>query len=85
MEWSGDYNGDNIPDLVYLDGTGKVQFYWGNKDNYLPKKFSLQVSLDRVSEVYPISLSLNAFSDLIVLHNLSGNRDRITVLKNKNQ
>ncbi|MFH2037100.1 MAG: VCBS repeat-containing protein [Candidatus Zixiibacteriota bacterium] len=85
MEWSGDYNGDNIPDLVYLDGTGKVLFYWGKKDNYLSNKFDIQISLDRVSEVYPARLSQNAFSDLIVMHNLSGNLDRITVLRNKNK
>ena len=85
MEWSGDYNGDGVPDLVYLDGTGKILFYWGKKDSYLSNKFDVQISLDRISEVHPVNLNQNAFSDLIVTHSLSGNRDRITVLKNKNK
>jgi len=83
VEWTADYNGDNLNDLVFSDGKGKLQFFWGNNDDYLSKKPDLEVSIDHPQEIHPIHLNDGTRSDIIVEHNLTGRLDRLTVLKNR--
>ncbi|SYZ74825.1 exported hypothetical protein [Candidatus Zixiibacteriota bacterium] len=84
VDWSADFNGDGPLDLVFSDGSGRLQFYWGRSDSYLSRKPDLEVPLEHPSEIHPVHLNKGKFSDLIVEHNLSGRIDRLTVLKNKN-
>jgi hypothetical protein len=84
VEWSADFNGDRLVDMAFSDGNNRVKLFFGESDDYLPDKSDLEISLDRVSTLFPIHLNNGGMSDLIVDHNLSGSYDRITVLKNKN-
>nr|MBN2276650.1 VCBS repeat-containing protein [candidate division Zixibacteria bacterium] len=84
LDWSDDYNGDNLHDLVFSDGNGNLKFYWGREKEYLSKKPDLEISLDHPLEIHPIHLNKGTMSDIIVEHNLSGRLDRLTVLKNRN-
>lgn len=84
VEWSADYNGDRLHDLIFSDGRGKLKFYWGKSKDYLSKKPDLEISLDHPSEIHPVHLSKGALSDVIIKHNLSGKLDRLTVLINRN-
>ncbi|UCD93592.1 MAG: VCBS repeat-containing protein, partial [Candidatus Zixiibacteriota bacterium] len=45
VDWSADYTGDGLYDLVFSDGKGKLQFFWGNSDEYLSKKSDLEIPL----------------------------------------
>jgi len=83
LEWTADYNGDNLEDLVFSDGKGKLQLFWGRNGEYLSKKPDLEVSVDHPMEIHPIHLNDGTRSDLIVEHNLTGRLDRLTVLKNR--
>ena len=82
VDWSADYTGDGLYDLVFSDGRGKLQFFWGNSSEYLSKKSDLEITLDHPSLIRPVRLG-GRFSDIIIEHNLSGRTDRLTVLKNK--
>jgi len=84
MDWSADYNGDRLKDLVFSSGKGELKFYWGKTKDYLSKKADLNISIDHPSEINPIHLNKGAYSDIIIKHNLGGRLDRLTVLKNRN-
>ena len=83
LEWTADYNGDNLNDLVFSDGKGKLQFFWGQNGEYLSKKPDLEVAVDHPQEIHPFHLYNGARSDIIIEHNLSGRLDRLTILKNR--
>ena len=83
IDWSANYNGDNLLDAVFCDGNGRILFFWGNEKDYLSKKPDLEVTLNHASCVYPVQLDSDTLYDLIVEHNLTGRYDRLTVLKNK--
>lgn len=84
VDWSGDYNGDDLNDLAFCDGKGKVNLFWGRDHDYLPKKSDLEISLDRPSQIYPVHLNNGRYSDIIVEHRLTGKMNRLTIMKNRN-
>lgn len=84
INWSADFNGDNLLDLVFSDGKGEINLFWGDAAEYLSKKSDLEISLDRAAQVYPLHLNNGTFTDMIVHHKLTGKVDRLTVLKNRN-
>jgi hypothetical protein len=84
INWSVNYNSDNLLDAVFSDGNGRLLFFWGHETDYLSGKPDLELTLDHPSTVYPIHLNKGFFSDLIVEHNMTGRYDRLTVLKNRN-
>ncbi|UCD16324.1 MAG: VCBS repeat-containing protein [Candidatus Zixiibacteriota bacterium] len=84
LNWMADYNGDNLRDLVFCDGNGHLQFYWGSESDYLSKKPDVEITLDHPAVMLPIHLNNGRLSDIIIEHNLTGKFDRLTVLKNRN-
>lgn len=84
LNWSADYNMDNLYDAVFSDGNGRILFFWGNRSEFLSGRPDLEVTLDHPSGLYPVKLNNGRYSDLIVDHFLSGRYDRLTVLKNRN-
>lgn len=83
FNWLGNYNSDRLRDAVYCDGEERLLFYWGHPTNYLSKNPDLEIPLDHPSQVFPVNLNGNKFSDLIVEHNLRGRYDRLSLLINK--
>jgi len=84
IDWSADFNGDGLSDLVFTDGNGNLKFYWGQAGDYLSRKPDLEISLDHPAEIHPIRLNNGTLSDLVIEHNLGGRLNRLTVLKNRN-
>lgn len=84
VDWSGDYNGDDLNDLAFCDGKGKINLFWGRDRDYLPKKSDIEISLDRASQIYPVHLNNGRYSDIIIEHRMTGKTNRLTVMKNKN-
>lgn len=83
FNWRGNYNSDRLNDAVFCEGGGRLLFYWGHQSDYLSKNPDLEIPLDHPSQVFPVNLKNNNFSDLIVEHNLSGRYDRLSLLVNK--
>jgi hypothetical protein len=83
FNWTADYNGDGLPDLVFSDGGGKIQIYWGKTNDFVSKKVDLEIVLDHPAELHSIHLDSGPSSDIIVEHNLNGRLDRLTLLRNK--
>jgi hypothetical protein len=84
LDWNADFNGDNLSDMVFSDGAGHLQFFWGKREGYLSKKPDLEVFLDHPSEMHPFHLNQGKSFDLVVESNLKGKIDRLTILKNRN-
>lgn len=84
VDWTADYNGDNLLDLAFTDGNGHVKFYWGQSQDYLSKKPDVEISLEHPAIVRPVALNSGVMSDAVIEHNLTGKFDRLTVLKNRN-
>lgn len=84
VNWSADFNADRLLDLVFCDGGGKVQFYWGKERDYLSRKPDIDISLDHPSMIYPLNLGRGNYPDVVLRHNLGGRLDRLTILKNRN-
>jgi hypothetical protein len=83
IDWSEDFNGDNICDLVFSDGMGKLKLYWGDDKNFLSKKTDLEMAVDNVAAIYPLHLGAQSHSDMIIEHEATGNYGRLTALVNK--
>ena len=83
FNWLGNYNSDRLLDAVFCDGNGRVLFYWGHQTEYLSKSPDLEIPLDHPSQVFPVNLNDDNFSDLIIEHNLGGRYDRLSLLINK--
>ncbi len=84
LDWSADYNDDRLKDLVFINGRGKVSFYWGNAKDYLSRKPDVELSLEHPSGIFPIHLDNNGKFDVIINHRLNGRFDHLTILRNKN-
>lgn len=83
LDWSTDFNGDNLHDLVFVDGGGNIKIYWGDYKDFLSNRPDLEIPLDHPATVTPVSMGGDGLADLIVEHNLKGKFDRITILKNR--
>jgi len=82
VDWSTDYNGDNIPDMVFCSGNDEIKFYWGETAEYLPRRPNVEIGLDHPMQIHPVNLNKGNFNDVVIRHNLGGTIDKITVLKN---
>ncbi len=83
VNWSADYNGDGLADMVTSDGRGNLQFYWGKKEEFLSKKPDLKMALDHPAEIHPLHLNGGLFADLIIEHAGGGRSNRLTILRNR--
>jgi hypothetical protein len=83
LNWSSDYNGDLLNDLVFSDGRGNIQFFLGRENEFLSKRPEFEIALDHPAEIHPFHLNGGRYSDIVIEHNLSGKFDRVTILKNR--
>jgi hypothetical protein len=84
LDWSADFNGDGLNDLVFSDGNGKIKFFWGKRPGFLSSKPDLEIPADHPYEIHPVKLEKGKFSGAIIRHCLNGRIDRLTVMKNNN-
>jgi len=80
INWSGDYDGDGLPDLIVADGGGQLMFYRGTADDYLEDKAVLVIDLDNPDEIMPTRLNNDAGTDLVIIHKPAGGITRLTLL-----
>jgi len=84
LDWTGEYNGDGISDLVFSDGNGMLQFFWGKRDGEQSKRSDLEIALNHPLEIHPVHLNHGILFDAIIEHKSGGEAGRLTILKNKN-
>lgn len=80
IDWSGDYNGDGMPDLVLADGGGQLMFYRGIAEEYLESKAEQVLDLVAPDNMYSVDLNDDGRSDLIVIHKPDRESTRLTLL-----
>lgn len=80
LNWTGDYDGDNRPDLAFADGTGQILFYRGIPNEYVESKASLILDAPNVDQIYATQLNNDGRSDLILIHRPVNNLTRVTLL-----
>ena len=80
IDWSGDYNGDGLPDVVFADGGGQLMFFSGSTEDYLVSKASLVIDMPDPDQIRPVHLNNDRRSDLIIIHKPGINGTRLTLL-----
>lgn len=80
INWSGDYDGDGLADLVVADGGGQLLFYSGSTDGYLEAKADLVLPLADPGEIRATMLNDDGRSDLVIIHKRAGGISRLTLL-----
>jgi hypothetical protein len=80
INWSGDYDGDGLPDLVVADGGGQLLFLRGNVDEYLEDKAELVLDLLNPSQIRPVHLNNDGCHDLVIIHKPEEGITRLTLL-----
>ncbi|MCP4567555.1 MAG: VCBS repeat-containing protein [FCB group bacterium] len=79
-DWSGDFNGDGFPDLVFADGGGQLMFYSGMAEEYIEKKASLVIDVVDPEFIKITQLNSDGRSDLIIIHKPGSQSSRLTLL-----
>ncbi len=80
IDWSGDYDGDGLPDLVLADGGGKLMFYRGSSEEYLEDKAEIVLDISGPDIVHPVHLNADGRSDLIIIQQPGRQSARLTLL-----
>lgn len=80
INWSGDYDGDGILDLMLANGNGELVFYRGSAEEYLESKADLVLDMPNPGEIQPAQLNNDGRSDVIVIHAPQGGRSQLTLL-----
>ena len=80
IDWSGDYDGDGLPDLVLADGGGKLMFYMGSSEEYLENKADMALDIPGPDIIHPVHLNADGRSDLIIIHKSDRQSARLTLL-----
>ena len=80
FNWSGDFDGDGLPDLVFADGGGQLMFYTGTTDEYIEKKAGLVLDMPAPDYIRTTQLNGDGRSDLIIIHKPGNQKTRVTLL-----
>lgn len=80
INWSGDYDGDGIFDLMLANGNDELVFYRGSAEEYLESKADLVLDMPNPGDIRPIQLNNDGRSDVVVIHRPQGGRSRLTLL-----
>jgi hypothetical protein len=80
INWTGDYDGDGMSDLVVADGGGQLLFFQGEADNYLQSKAELVLDMIDPDEIRTVQLNGDGRTDLVIIHSPADNTTRVTLL-----
>ncbi len=80
IDWSGDFDGDGLPDVVFADGNGQLQFYRGAAGEYVQSKTSLVLDMIDLDQMQVVSLNADNRSDMIIIHKPGEPNSRVTLL-----
>ncbi len=80
IDWSGDYDGDGLPDLVLADGGGQLMFYRGSAEGYLESKAEQVLNMSSPDIIKPLDLNGDERSDLVIIHKPDQASTRLTLL-----
>lgn len=79
LDWSGDFTGDGLPDLVTADGGSQLLFYLGSTDEYLEGKNFLAIEINDPDVLKTVRLNNDNRDDLIIIHYPNGGFNRVTL------
>jgi len=80
LNWSGDYDGDGLEDLVVADGGGQLMFYRGLARDYLENKASLVLDMQSPTDIRSAQLNNDGRDDLVIIHRPVQGTTRLTLL-----
>jgi len=80
LDWSGDYDGDGLADLVVADGGGQLMFYRGLAREYIESKASLVLDMQSPNSIRPAQLNNDGRDDLVIIHKPAQGMTRLTLL-----
>lgn len=80
LDWSGDYDGDGLADLVVADGGGQLMFYRGLAREYIESKASLVLDMQSPDDIRPAKLNNDGRDDLVIIHKPAQGITRLTLL-----
>ncbi|MFH1700743.1 MAG: VCBS repeat-containing protein [Candidatus Zixiibacteriota bacterium] len=80
MDWSADFTGDGLLDLVTADGGSQLLFYSGSTEEYLEGRAFLVIEITDPDILKPVRLNNDNRDDLIIIHYPNGGINRVTLL-----
>ncbi len=79
-DWTGDYNGDGLPDLIFADGNDQLNFYLGSQNDYVSSRSDLVLNISNPEFIETTHLNDDGLSDLIIIHMPTSDGSRISLL-----
>lgn len=66
FDWTADFNGDGIKDLIFSNGGGSLEIYSGSRNGYLEDDPFVEVSLPDAASIETYQLNNDGRSDMLV-------------------
>lgn len=83
FNWSADFNGDGIKDLIFSNGGGNLEIYYGSRNGFLEDGSSVEVPLADIGAIEPYQLNRDGRPDLLVERVNSGRVNGVWALLSK--
>jgi hypothetical protein len=80
LDWSGDFDGDGLADLLLADGGGQLMFFRGSKVEFVEGKAGLVLDLASPDTMHTVDLNHDGRSDMIIVHTPGEVTSRMTLL-----
>jgi len=80
FDWSGDFDGDGLADLLLADGGGQLMFFRGSKTEFVESKAGLVLDLAAPDIMHTVDLNLDGHADMIIIHTPGDVTSRMTLL-----
>ncbi|MEE9442523.1 MAG: VCBS repeat-containing protein [candidate division Zixibacteria bacterium] len=79
LDWSADFTGDGLPDLITADGGSQLLFYSGSTEEYLEGRAFLVIDITDPDILKPVRLNNDNRADLMIIHYPNGGINRVTL------
>lgn len=83
FDWSADFNSDGIKDLIFSNGGGSLEIYYGSRSGFLEDDPSVEIPLADVGAIGTHQLNRDGRSDVLVERVNSGRVNGVWALLSK--